>query len=130
MATLEERIQLLNSSGVISGETGELINKLTGRFYETCGIRLTEENGAALVTHVCMALERLRKNEAVDALDAMTWEDVTCEECYRSACVIADTVFSPLVSLSEDERQFIVMHIIMVIKNLQEEYDRQVLSEG
>jgi transcriptional regulatory protein LevR len=66
--SLELRIQLLLGSGQISQEVAELTREVMRRVERVFGVTLTEENGAMFVTHLALALERLRKGQPVKSM--------------------------------------------------------------
>lgn len=128
MPILDDRIQILRESGVISGDTAEQILRLRSLFLEEYGIELTEENASSYITHMCFALERIAKKEGVAPLDEAIVEEMADEDDYESACVIADGVFRQFSCLTKAERDYVILHVITMLKRIREDYDRRILG--
>ena len=108
---LKQRIEILKSGGVITQQTADFVNAvidLIQRDYP----RVDADHAAMFTTHLAMAVERIKKNEIVDALDSELFEEVQCCPEYPMAVEFRDKMlaFCP-VAFPESEAQFILMHI-------------------
>ena len=65
MMVFDERPGILRSGNVISSEVEEQVRKVISRLEERWDIKLTEENGGRIVTHLAMALMRVKKGENI-----------------------------------------------------------------
>ena len=108
---LKTRIQILQMGGVIGDDVAEFMNKVIDMMasdYPQIGM----DPATMFTTHLAMALERIKKGEIVEALDAEIFAEVTeCPE-YPMAVEFRDKMlaFCP-VAFPESEAQFIAMHI-------------------
>ena len=70
---LKQRIEILRMGGVISEDVSEFMNKVIDMMasdYPQIGM----DPAAMFTTHLAMAVERIKKNEIVDALDSELFE--------------------------------------------------------
>lgn len=126
--SLEERIELMETSGMISPHTKAKVNKLCALFKEMYGIELTEQNASACVTHFAMALERLDKgDEIAPASDAMM-EELRQHSDYSAALYMAENIFEQISPLSQNELGYIILHIITVLGSIRKEYDKKIVG--
>ena len=108
---LKQRIEILRMGGVIAEHVSEFMNKVIDMMasdYPQIGM----DPAAMFTTHLAMAVERIKKNEIVDALDSELFEEVQCCPEYPMAVEFRDKMlaFCP-VAFPESEAQFILMHI-------------------
>lgn len=108
---LKMRIQILKNGGVIGEDVAEFMNKVIDMMaadYPGIGM----DPAAMFTTHLAMALERIKKGEVVDALDAEIFAEVEETPEYPAAVQFRDKMlaFCP-VDFPASEAQFIVMHI-------------------
>lgn len=108
---LKQRIQILQMGGVIGEDVAEFMNKVIDMMaadYPQIGT----DPATMFTTHLAMAVERIKKGEIVEALDAETFAQI--EECpeFPMAVEFRNKMlsFCP-VSFPESEAQFIAMHI-------------------
>ena len=108
---LKMRIQILKNGGVIGEDVAEFMNKVIDMMAADYP-QIAMDPAAMFTTHLAMALERIKKGEIVEALDADLFEQIReCDE-YPQAVAFRDQMltFCP-VEFPESEAQFIVMHI-------------------
>ncbi len=108
---LKMRIQILKNGGVIGEDVAEFMNKVIDMMaadYPQIGM----DPAAMFTTHLAMALERIKKGEVVDALDAEIFAEVEEAPEYPAAIEFRDKMlaFCP-VEFPASEAQFIAMHI-------------------
>ena len=108
---LKMRIQILKNGGVIGEDVAEFMNKVIDMMaadYPQVGM----DPAAMFTTHLAMALERIKKGEVVDALDAEIFAEVEEAPEYPAAVQFRNRMlsFCP-VQFPESEAQFITMHI-------------------
>ena len=118
---LKERMDLLRDAGVLSQKNYESVEKVIAYFKEQHGIALTEENAAAFITHLCMALERLDKGEEVKTLDRAVFEEVQQEESYEQAAACCRDMNKILPQLPEAEVEYICTHVGVMLAALSKE---------
>lgn len=124
--TLEERIDIMEASGVISPATKDKVQQLRRLFGERYGIQLTEQNAAACITHFAMALERLAKGETVEPASDLIMEELRRHSDYDTASYLTAQIFEEVTPLPEQERQYILLHVITVLTKIRAEYDREM----
>ncbi|MGL4589519.1 MAG: PRD domain-containing protein [Mycoplasmatales bacterium] len=117
MTDLNERLNILLTSGQINEDSVELATKIIDYFKQKLAIQLTEENGAMLITHIVMANERLKKQQPVEPISPMLATQLQAEEEYINATTITTDLikfFSTDFVLSEFD--YIRMHVISCLK--------------
>lgn len=127
--TLDERIKIMEDSGVISAATKDKLHHLRHLFEKMYSIELTEENASACITHFALALERLEKGEDITPISDVIMDDLMDNDDFPSASYITDSVFRHISPLTENERGYIILHVIMVLRNVRAAYDQKVLGE-
>ena len=130
MDTLDQRLQILNQSGLLSHEHVETARALRELFLKRYGILLTEENAAAFFTHFCMALHRQEAGECVQALDEVILDELADEFDYDAASFMADEIQRFVVVLPEAERGYILTHLLALLANIRKAYDDLILGGG
>ena len=97
------------------------LTEVIAYFKQQHGIELTEENAAAFITHLCMALERLDKGEEVKPLDRAVFEEVQQEESYEQAAACCRDMNKILPQLPEAEVEYICTHVGVMLAALSKE---------
>lgn len=128
MDVLDQRLQILNQSSLLSDEHVKSANALRELFLKRYGILLTEENAAAFFTHFCMALHRLEVGETVQALDELILDELADEFDYDVAAFIADEIERFVVVLPEAERGYILTHLLALLTRIRNAYDDLILG--
>lgn len=108
---LKERMDLLLSAGVLSQKNYENVEKVIAYFKQQHGIELTEENAAAFITHLCMALERKDQNQKIAPMDESLLTDIKQENCFPQAYSYCKDVCSLLPQIDEEESNYLCLHI-------------------
>lgn len=129
MDLLDQRLQILNQSGLLSDEHVKTANSLRELFLKRYGILLTEENAAAFFTHFCMALHRLEAGECVQELDEIILDELSDEFDFDVATLMADEIERFVVVLPEAERGYILTHLMALTANIRKSYDEEVLGK-
>lgn len=109
---LSMRLDILKNAGQISGETYDALIRIIKMFKNKWEIELTEENGAMLITHLSIALERIKKNELVDGIEAETYEEIK-NHCQYEKCknIFEDITKETAIEIPKNEETFIMMHL-------------------
>lgn len=112
------RLQILKDAGQLSSENFEGILRIIEMFQRELNIKLTEENGAMLITHLAVAVERIKRNEPVDSIDADIYEEVKNSSRFKGAGAALKLVEGELgIDIPENEKTFIMMHICALFEN-------------
>lgn len=107
------RLQLLQESGQVSPAVAELTLEYVKKIEDRFEVQLTEENGAMLVTHLAMALERLQKGEPVGELPPEALAELKAQtEAWAFMSQLAQEVEARLgVTVPEAEIGFLTAHL-------------------
>ncbi len=117
---IRNRLDLLKKSGTISQESYDDVLKVAAYFREKNGITLTEENASAFVTHLAMALERVRKGEKVVPLDRGVYEAATREPTFAQASSCCRDIRRILPQIPEAESEYICTHVGVLLARIKE----------
>ena len=128
MTELDERIKTMKETGAISEDTANQIDELRLLFLRRFGIQLTEENASACVTHMCFALERIARGEGITPVAEAVRDEILHDPRYDAACFITDHIFRKISALTEAERDYLIVHVIVLLNKICEDYDREVLT--
>lgn len=113
---LKQRIEILRSGGVISGQTADFVNRvidLIQRDYPD----VAADHAAMFTTHLAMAMERIEKGELVDKMDPFCWEQIRkTPEFPRAQELCARMMALCPVELPAVERDYIVLHICSMLE--------------
>jgi transcriptional regulatory protein LevR len=116
MMEIKARLELLQTTGTISKETCVLVERLIEETKTRWGLTLTEENAAALVTHVAMARDRILKGDIAAALDPAILAEIKESPAYERAEAIV-TDWNNLLDnlLPEAERGYLLLHLCTLL---------------
>lgn len=114
--TLQERIDLLVASGLVDGQVRELTQWLLSRIAEDYGLVLTEDNAGTFVTHVAMALQRVKRGEPLAGVPEVV-DDVVQAHPHQAARaeLLARHLGDELGrSLPEPEVRYLALYLCMM----------------
>ncbi|SFB25813.1 PRD domain-containing protein [Clostridium frigidicarnis] len=109
------RLNILRDAGQVSEKTYNQLLKVIRYFKEKRNIELTEENGAMLITHLSSALARIEKNELVNSIEEIIFEEIKKDINYKKVVEITDDMEETIGKLPREERDFIEMHICTLL---------------
>lgn len=116
---LRVRLDILNGAGAICDKTKEVMNGVIDMFQENHGITLTEENGAMMVTHLSMAIMRVRKDEPVKSIDDEVFQEtLESEHIGRAREIYGDLEKILDVELPEDEKKYMLVNICVILEGI------------
>lgn len=109
---LDIRLNILKDAGQISKETYDALIRVIEMFKNKWNVILTEENGAMLVTHLSVALERIKKMEVVVGIDSEAYNEIK-DHCEYETCkkVFEDITKEVVMEIPKNEETFIMMHL-------------------
>lgn len=114
---LQTRLEILNISKAISNCTKDVMLKVIEMFNEKHNIELTEENGAMMVTHLSMAIMRVKNNEPVKTIDEEVFRETLESEHIERANRIYDDLSDVLdITLPEDEKKYMLVNICVILE--------------
>ena len=129
MEKLEYRLNILKSSNVIDDEIYEKLIKLLNYLRNDWNIILTEDNGSMLITHLSMALKRIKEGENVNKIDEEVYNDALksdkLEEVKKIYNGIVENVF--IEDLPEEEKKYIYVNLLLIKENLYRKVEGGIL---
>ncbi|CAK7031011.1 PRD domain-containing protein [Fusobacterium varium] len=116
---LQTRLEILNSSKAITDCTKDVMLNVIQMFSKKYGIELTEENGAMMITHLSMAIMRVKNNEPVRAIDEDVFKETLESEHIGKAHLIYEDLSKVLdVTLPENEKKYMLVNICVILENI------------
>lgn len=114
---LETRLEILNVSGAITDATKDVMLNVIDMFNKKHNIELTEDNGAMMVTHLSMAITRVKNNEPVKMIDEEVFKETLESEHIEKANLIYNDLSKVLdVTLPEDEKKYMLVNICVILE--------------
>lgn len=119
---MENRLNILLNGNVIEKDVYDF------SFNQYKKLKEKYSNETALITfitHLSMAMQRIRKYEIVSQLDEMIYEDLKKSDEFNNAVVIMDELLKEApVQFPESEKQFLLLHLLNILINKEEKnYD-------
>jgi transcriptional regulatory protein LevR len=108
---LKNRLDTLLESGVISKKNYVITTDIILFLQNEKKLTIKEENAAAFVTHLCMALERIDKGNIVSPLDPTVLEAVRQESQYLPAYSICKEIQQKYPCIDDTELDYLCMHL-------------------
>lgn len=116
---LQTRLDILNSSKAITDCTKDVMLNVIQMFSKKYKIELTEENGAMMVTHLSMAIMRVKNNEPVKVIDEDVFKETLESEYIEKAHLIYKDLSKVLdVTLPENEKKYMLVNICVILENI------------
>lgn len=115
--SLDLRLRLLEESGQIGPAVAALTRQTIGRVEAEYGLVLDEENGSMFVTHLAVALERLRQGQAIAAMPEAALAEVRGygREWRFIERVAAEAASQMGVTVPEGEVGFLTAHLATLV---------------
>lgn len=117
---LEFRLKILKDSNQISEDTYENVIKIISIIRQNYNIDISEENGGMFITHIAIALERIKINESVEAnnIDEDIYEEILKNEHFEKCKAITNEIQEEInINIPEGEERFIIMHLCTMISS-------------
>lgn len=112
MGELTERMETLRSVGIVDEVGYRDLERAVSLVSEACGIGAEDERLAPLVTHLAAAFGRGNGGETVCPISPHVLADVKASPLYPRMVEICDALTRSFEnSLSEDERDFLLVHV-------------------
>lgn len=116
---IRQRINLLQEGSVISKESADQVCNIL-RYLEQDEIVITEDNAAAFVTHLCMALEREKRQDHINALSSDAVKEIRQSAFYPHAQDILRRMLEAGMQLSSTEQDYICLHLEVLLESQNE----------
>jgi len=113
------RVNVLKDSGQINERTYNIINNFINLLKADYAIELNEENGAMLITHLCIALTRIDKNETVKPVSELIFEELKNDSQFNKSNEIIKKLEELMnKEIPESEKGYIQMHICVLLNKI------------
>lgn len=114
---LDIRLGILKDAGQIDEEVYRNVIKVISTFHDRWSIELKEENGAMLITHLCIALQRVKNNCPVEKIDEELYEEVKQNQYFGTSEKAFYTIKSEMnIDIPENEKSFLLMHLCVLFE--------------
>lgn len=114
---LTNRLIILKDAGQIDEEIYGKVIKIISLFRDNWNIELKEENGAMLITHLCIALQRIKNNCPAEKIDEELYEEVKSDKHFEICKkVLYDMKKEIDMEIPESEESFIIMHLCVLFE--------------
>jgi len=114
---LDIRLGILKDAGQIDEEVYRNVIKVIAVFDDIWSIDLKEENGAMLITHLCIALQRVKNNCPVEIIDETIYEEVKLNQYFETSEKALCKIKSEMnMDIPEREKSFLLMHLCVLFE--------------
>ena len=115
------RLELLKKGNQIDQEVFITMNNVIELFKNNWNIELSEENGQMMITHLSMALMRVKNKLPVNQIDEEVYQEVTESKFFKKAEKILEDMKSILpIELPESEIKYMLVNNTLILENLNE----------
>lgn len=118
MEKLKNRLEIMKSANLLTQENENLILKMIDMFNTKYNIKLSEENGSMLITHIVMYLKRIGDNEIVEPLDKDSIDEILASDKYKLANeILSDIEKQIFLFINSNEKSYILLHLINLLEH-------------
>lgn len=118
MEKLKNRLEIMKSANLLTQENEDLILKMIDMFNTKYNIKLSEENGSMLITHIVMYLKRIGDNEIVEPLDKESIDEILASDKYKLANeILSDIEKQIFLFININEKAYILLHLINLLEH-------------
>lgn len=119
---LKQRLEILRDSETIDRKTYDTMVEVIKMFKKEYGITLTEENGAMLITHLSMAIMRIKKGAPVDKMNLDVYNEIMESEYFEKSKKMYESLEKVLeMEMPEDEKKYMIVNMCLLLDNINEE---------
>lgn len=113
------RLQILEDSGEITGQTAESVRDFIGILESRYSIIVTEENGAMLVTHLAVALNRIGQGETIQGIEPALLEEAGKTRFWDELPELLGHLEKRAgVLIPEEERGYLALHLAVMLEKV------------
>ncbi|MFW5687106.1 MAG: PRD domain-containing protein [Halanaerobium sp.] len=114
---LKQRLEILVEGDQLDAELKEKIEILLKKFETDFDLKLTNDNAAMLVTHLPMALMRIKNDKEVEDLNEAVLKELKKEEYYED-CIdfIGKIENKTRINIPAGEKNYLALHFCNLIK--------------
>lgn len=116
---LDMRLDLLKQANQIDEDIYCNLKEVIEMINQKHGIKLNEENGAMLITHLSVALMRIKNQQLVNNADEEIFNEIKCSEFFNSSNEVIEDIQNVIhMEIPECEKSFILMHLCTLFTNI------------
>ncbi|WP_352404390.1 PRD domain-containing protein [Sporanaerobacter acetigenes] len=110
------RLDLLEGAGEIDSSIKESVVNFVKTIEDKYFIKVTEENGSMLVTHLAMALSRIKKGKKIESINEELFEEVRKTKTYNELPEYYKKIEDELnIIIPKEEKNYIALHVCTLI---------------
>lgn len=110
------RLDLLEGAGEIDSSIKESVVNFVKTIEDKYFIKVTEENGSMLVTHLAMALSRIKKGKKIESINEELFEEVRKTKMYNELPEYYKKIEDELnIIIPKEEKDYIALHVCTLI---------------
>lgn len=114
---LIQRLDILKESQVIDEDAYSKTKKIIGKIIDEFLLDLDTEVGHMFVTHVSMAIMRIKNGEVSTTIENSVYEDIKESENFKSALKFADIVSEIIeYNVPKNEREYLVINACLLME--------------
>jgi len=111
-----ERLGILLEGNVISARVEALVRRVISRLEDRWQIKLTEEKGGRMVTHLSMALMRIERDEKIEAPQKYILEEFNSLDVFPlSQNIVNDLMVWTPMDLPKAEQDYLIVNICLLL---------------
>ena len=112
----DERLNILRAGNVIDEQAETLVRRVISRFNDHWNIKLTEESGGRMVTHLAMALMRIKRQEEIAAPETDLLEEFRSLEVFSNSVEITEDLIAWVpMELPKAEKDYMIVNICLIL---------------
>ncbi|WP_053243088.1 PRD domain-containing protein [Clostridium sp. DMHC 10] len=115
---LEERIEILKNANQIDDNVQTSLRNIINMFWNDFNIKLTEENASMLITHLAVALQRIKQGKCEAGINEDAYKEIEQNEFYgKSVNALSKIAEICNIDIPHSEQTFIIMHLCTLFQN-------------
>lgn len=113
---LKERLDILKQAGEINDEIATTVIEFAQKLEKKYSLKITEENGSMLITHLSMALARIKRGEEISEIDKSTLKEIKETSIYEKLPEFYKEIEEKLqIKIPDSEKGFIAVHVCTLV---------------
>lgn len=115
---LIQRLDILKESRQITDEIKTAVIDFVHDFEKKYLLSMTEDNASMLITHLAMALARIKRKEKINEMDESALNEIKQNPIFNDLPEFYNNVEEKLkIKIPDSEKGFIAVHVAAVIVN-------------
>lgn len=116
---LDMRLDILKQANQIDEDIYSKLKAVIKMIDSKYGIKLNEENGAMLITHLSVALMRIKNQQLANNADEEIFNEIKCSEFFNMSNEVIEDIQNVIqMEIPECEKNFILMHLCTLFNNM------------